>query len=203
MLLSRNEIRMARKNGTIVIDPFREAQLNTASYDVTLGKWVARYNQNLGGLAVNVCEDPAKMYQIYEYPDGFELKPGERVLAHTNEIVGGRQRGGFACTTALQATSTAARIGLSVCQCAGWGDIGFVNRWTLELQNHSPRKLRLPVGMVLGQIVFYDVEPVSGKTYDQEGRYQHEGDLWVPEMMLPKPAKVVPQDDRVIGSPDQ
>lgn len=152
---------------------------------------------------------------ITETARGFYLAAGERVLAHSREIAGGRlvevreieQVGAHrvprirrhAVTTEIHATSTAARIGLSVCQCAGWGDVGYLAPWTLELHNHSPRSLWIPVGAVLAQVSFDEVEPIlEGTSYEVKGSYQQEADprailaAWKPEMMLPKRLKVRP-----------
>jgi dCTP deaminase len=104
-------------------------------------------------------------------------------------------------TTHLQATSTAARVGISICQCAGWGDVGFVSPWTFEIQNHAPRAIFLPVGVVLAQVCFHEVEPIlDGTSYEKAGSYQTASadDVkaarasWRPEMMLPKKMKVRP-----------
>src|SRR5690348_8641441 len=48
---------------------------------------------------------------------------------------------------------------ISVMQCAGWGDIGYVNRWTMEITNNSRHySIPLVVGRRCAQIVFFDSE---------------------------------------------
>jgi dCTP deaminase len=82
--------------------------------------------------------------------------------------------GAIAVTTAMHATSTAARIGLTVCACAGWGDVGFQLPWVIELQNMSPRAMWIPVGAVLAQVSFHRVTPVlDGTGYDVKSSYQN------------------------------
>jgi dCTP deaminase len=155
---------------------------------------------------------------------GFYLAAGERVLARSREIAGGCQiaptvskaRCGctpmpgsvpqrcknyhgpaVAVTTSLHATSTAARIGIHVCACAGWGDVGFLSPWIYELQNMAPRALWIPVGAVLAQVSFHKVSPIlDGTSYEQIGSYQAKQDVettlqtWRLKDGLPKFLKV-------------
>jgi dCTP deaminase len=226
--LSSTDILRHREIGSVVIDEFRKAAVNTNSYDVTLGPNVARYVDPRrvvqGGVVDLRTIDPSNLFMLQKSDDGHLLRPGERVLAHTNEIAGGcmvacpackatgRKARWFKCskcwgegrvavTTDMAATSTAGRLGLSVCQCAGVGDVGFLDIWTLELQNHSPLPLFLPVGLTLGQVLFSRVTPPeSGTTYDITGRYaQAPGRTpamtraeWTPIRMLPRRVKVYP-----------
>lgn len=179
MPLNADEIK-ARLGNEIVIEPFHEGQLNTVSYDVTLGDHIARYARR----TTVVVYDGTIPFVLEHDPIAHFLSPGERVLGHTREAIGGRHN----VTTELRATSTAARIGVTICQCAGWGDVGYISRWTLEITNNTPYGLYLPVGAVLGQIVFHEVAPLSDKDYAKDGRYN--APKWRPEDMLPKKGKV-------------
>jgi dCTP deaminase len=229
-LLSNTDILRHMQSGAVVIEPFNARSLNNVSYDLTLGDTVMRYKPDAGVVDLSV-DDPAEMFVPHRALRVGNAKPahllcsGERVLAHSREIAGGRQvtcqvcagtgkehhvfppaagvcpackgRKVVAVTTHLQATSTCARIGLSVCQCAGWGDVGYVSPWTLEVQNHSPRDLWIPVGAVLAQVCFHEVEPIiDGTSYEQGGGYQQSANVdviratWTPAKMLPKKLKV-------------
>jgi len=113
------------------------------------------------------------------------LSPGETILAHTNEFIGGRNF----ITTMMKARSSMGRCGVAVCKCAGWGDISYFNRWTMEITNSSDATIVLPVGSRVAQIIFlYSDYPE--KIY--KGKYQDSTDIealiskWSPEMMLPK-----------------
>jgi len=45
----------------------------------------------------------------------------------------------------------------SFIQCAGWGDVGYINRWTMEITNNSRfYAIPLVVGRRIAQIVFFD-----------------------------------------------
>ena len=81
------------------------------------------------------------------------VRPGDTILAHTIEIVGGRN--GF--TTSMRARSSIGRSCMSVCKCAGVGDVGYIARWTMEITNHSHATIELPVGLRVAQILFYEV----------------------------------------------
>src|SRR4030042_4461038 len=116
------------------------------------------------------------------------LKPGENILGHTEEFIGGNLK----ITTSMQARSSLGRSGVTVCRCAGWGDPGYINRWTMEITNNSrEHPVILVVGRRVAQIVFWEVEPV-GDSYSVRGKYQRETDLeslkrlGKPEDMLPR-----------------
>jgi dCTP deaminase len=119
------------------------------------------------------------------------LRPGETILAHTAEFIGGRN-----CIVAkMYARSSLGRNFVEVCKDAGWGDVGYFNRWTMEVTNNSQHfTIPLVVGRRIGQIVFYEVEPLK-ETPDyvrEGGKYQKSQDIeevkkmWKPEMMVPQ-----------------
>ena len=117
------------------------------------------------------------------------LAPGETILAHTNEFIGGRDH----ITTMMKARSSVGRSFIGVCKCAGWGDVGFINRWTLEITNYSVDYwIPLVVGRRIAQIVFFDTGPILGIDYAVQGKYQTSDMLsdlqknWKPEDMLPR-----------------
>jgi deoxycytidine triphosphate deaminase len=91
--LSSTDILRHREIGSVVIDEFRKAAVNTNSYDVTLGPNVARYVDPRrvvqGGVVDLRTIDPSNLFMLQKSDDGHLLRPGERVLAHTNEIAGG------------------------------------------------------------------------------------------------------------------
>ena len=82
---------------------------------------------------------------------------------------------------------------IEVCKCAGWGDVGFTNRWTMEITNNSRfYTIPLVVGRRIAQIVFFHVGPVLKNDYTVTGKYQKTADVkkmkkeWNPLSMLPK-----------------
>ena len=117
------------------------------------------------------------------------LAPGETVLGHTQEFIGGRDH----ITTMMKARSSLGRSFIEVCKCAGWGDVGYTNRWTMEITNNSSRYyIPLVVGRRIAQIVFFETGPILASGYAKKGKYQSEGTVaqlkkhWKPEMMLPR-----------------
>lgn len=182
MILGNKAIIDACESGEIIITPFITQNLQTSSYDVTLGDWTARYSED----DRKAFNDPWSLKQD-TYQKGITLYPGECVLGHTNEFIGGRNN----ITTMLKARSTIWRHFISICSCAGWWDVGYINRWTLELKNNSNNPIHLDHGMRIGQIVFMRVEGVDSD-YTDKWQYQIEKDIeeiinsWKPDQMIPK-----------------
>lgn len=215
MALSDRKILEHKKEGTIVIEPFKRENLATSSYDVTLGEWFFReqpskYNHSLYNIWSEAhtrhvwgADNPERAvvasaaFKKYKFEwDGISpndkvimLRPGETILAHTNEFIGGRDT----VTTMMKARSSMGRNFIEVCKCAGWGDVGYVNRWTMEITNNSKNYIiPLVVGRRIAQIVFFETGPILAKDYAATGKYQTSTDIkqlkksWRPEMMIPR-----------------
>jgi hypothetical protein len=83
---------------------------------------------------------------------------------------------------------------IEVCKCAGWGDVGYVNRWTMEITNNSRYySIPLVVGRRIAQIVFFDTDgTLNNGCYTDKGKYQITRDIeqmklqWRPTDCLPK-----------------
>lgn len=204
--------------GTVVIDPFDISQLNTSSYDVRIGKYYFRKNPRA---FVHKMYSPYSASDISEMwgdpieakpainafselgqkvPDGvldedlvIILGPGEHILCHTIEFIGGRD----VVTTHMQARSSVGRQDIVVCRDAGWGDVGYFNRWTMEVGNDN---LYQPTFLIIGtrvaQIVFSYTGGILDSDYSVTGNYQNTDKLeelkanWNPTLMLPKPLSV-------------
>ncbi len=181
MLLSDRRILEEMERSNIVIDPFDPQQLGTNSYDVRLGEWYFEPNRNLLVVDFTREEDTRAFWgEPQQAGDGvIAIRPGDTILCHTQEVVGGTN--GF--TTSMRARSSIGRSCLSVCKCAGVGDVGYIARWTMEITNHSHATVVLPVGLRVAQILFYEVG-VTRKTY--AGKYGQESTPWSPLDMLPK-----------------
>ena len=106
-VLSDVDILNERTNGHIIIDPFNKNNLANGSYDVRLGEYYYRVNPSIKIL------NPWNEHQIKEYWMGpnvaevveennaenlglkkgdkfIKIKPGELILAHTEEFIGGK-----------------------------------------------------------------------------------------------------------------
>lgn len=218
---SNSEILQARIDGSIVIDPFTPENVNGSSVDVRLGEYfyTIRDKNELKPALFNPY-DPEHVEHHFEGPHKAKtveeligslairnlknlelssraifLQPGQRILGHTEEFIGIKPPG----TTSMQARSTVGRLGVNVCQDAGWGDPGYINRWTMEIyNNNSLDPIILAVGTRIAQLVFFHTGAVRGEYSNLSGNYQDStaDDIesikhsWVPTMMLPKPLKV-------------
>lgn len=196
-MLVDHEIKSERHLSNIHIEPFNADQLNSNSYDVKLGRWFCiQQDANhklshphlhyLKGLALGqvtfiLSASPASV--MWTDPielENYTISPGETILAHTEEVIGGVR----SITTEMRAKSTVGRSGIEVCKCAGLGDVGFVSRWTMEITNNSLMPVLLIPGVRIAQIIFFTTK-VPHKSY--KGRYG-QGE-WTPQDMLPKPSK--------------
>ena len=215
MALSDTRILEEMKKGDIVISPFEAGHLATSSYDVTLGEYFFReqppkYNHALyniwskehtehvwGANKVERAVYAKEAFKKYNFDfDGIRpddkvivLRPGETILAHTQEFIGGKDH----ITTMMKARSSLGRNFIEVCKCAGWGDVGYINRWTMEITNNSKNYIiPLVVGRRIAQIIFFETGPIAARDYASSGKYASSTDVkklqkeWKPDMMLPK-----------------
>lgn len=190
------DVRRAIASGEIVVDPFDERCLGSDTYDVRLGKWYFCESSEEG--RADNCRlfydvrDARDVERVWEGPyksvDQIWLAPGETILAHTQEFIGARS--GY--TTRMSSRSSIGRSMLGMCKCAGRGDVGYFNRWTMEITSFARHHhVVLHVGMRVAQIEFLPVGPTT-KPYGARGKYQDGFDLerlkreWRPEMMLPR-----------------
>lgn len=215
---SNKQIKAAIAEGHIVFYPYIAEHIAGSSVDVTLGNWYYRTERPSEGGFYN----PFDKYSVDDYFSGalkaevhsdwakkhgrvpFEnipldqaiivLRPGERILAHTHEFIGIKAPG----TSTMQARSTWGRNGIAVCLDAGWGDPGYINRWTMEIYNMNQHEsVVLPVGERIAQLVFYETGEVDQEYKNLSGKYQPAtaDNLqsivreWEPEQMLPRAYK--------------
>lgn len=215
---SNIEILSAINSDHIVIRPFIKGNLAGSSYDVTLGEWYYKTERQTQKGMYNPF-DPVDVNRYFDGPHRatihskwatennrllftnipanhpiIVLGPGERILAHTHEFIGIKAPG----TSTLQARSTWGRNGVAVCLDAGWGDPGYINRWTMEVYNMNQHDaVVLPVGERVAQMVFYHTGPVKSEYAMLSGKYQNAAQHniksiisnWSPELMLPRAYK--------------
>ncbi len=215
MALSDQKILREIKSGDIIIHPFNPANLSTSSYDVTLGPyyfqeqhrskhhhniyniWSQEHTEYIWGKSPLRAEKAKLVFQKYNFDwkgispqdEVILIEPGETLLCHTNEFIGGKNH----ITTMMKARSSMGRSFIEVCKCAGWGDVGYINRWTMEITNNSQRyAIPLVVGRRIAQIVFFETGPILEKDYSTSGKYQSSNSIkdleknWSPNQMLPR-----------------
>lgn len=214
MALSDRRILEEMKKGDIIISPFKKQNLGTSSYDLCLGEYFFPeqppkhfknifniYDQTdterIWGTEAKKAVKAKEAFKHYKFdyvgidPDDrvIILEPGETILAHTEEFIGGRKH----ITTMMKARSSMGRSFIEVCKCAGWGDVGYINRWTMEITNNSKKyTIPLVVGRRIAQMIFFETGPIMGKDYSETGKYNPGKNLaelkkkWKPQMMLPR-----------------
>lgn len=223
-VLSGDMIKKAREEGWVVIEPYKEERVKTSSYDISAGEWYWTTRRQHPGPRLFNPYNPGNVRKFWQGPfraktvrehltsgeyngsldekDFEELKPddsiillspGETILSHTEEYIGGKDK----VTSMMKARSSLGRIFLSVCKDAGWGDVGYFNRWTMEIHNNlNDTWLPVVVRQPIAQLVFFRVNPVENDQYSTGGSYQSAPDLaalqknWNPEMMLPRLRRV-------------
>jgi deoxycytidine triphosphate deaminase len=125
------------------------------------------------------------------------LIPIETILATTEEFIGSRVE----CTTMAKTKSTIARLGLDCFGSAGWGDIGYINRWAFPLHNRTDRIILLRPGTWIAQIIFLTVTDRELSYILKAANYQWTDDFqklireWSPLSVLPKPLTVTHLSD--------
>lgn len=216
MLLSREAIFWHLKNGSVIIEPFNVRNLKTTSYDVTLGDWFWREGHPSGRATIHNLYDEDSTKAVWHGPHQAEpaselegrlgirlanvdpddkvimLGPKETILGHTQEFIGGKD----IIVSKMYARSSMGRNFVEVCKDAGWGDVGYFNRWTMEITNNSQYySIPLVVGRRIAQMVFYEVAPLESRESDyvgEAGKYQQSQDIeevkktWNPHMMTPR-----------------
>jgi dCTP deaminase len=228
-ILSDTEI-LRELNGDVVIYPFYPTQLGPNSYDVTLGDhyykpqvgtlpeffhpengiqtiqyWGVTKGKNYGAHTASVVASKrmAERLGVSLGAKYIIIPPGHVILAHTNEFIGGRNH----ITTSLHSRSTMGRSCISICKCSGFGDIGYWNRYTLEIENHGLVPAVLTVGQRVGQIAFHRTGDVT-TSYEKRGQYQGCDTIqevvktWTPLCMIPGNAAKLIKGSSIINHLD-
>lgn len=193
MILTGEAIRDALGMGRIKIDPFKESQVNPASYDLTLGDTVRVYRA-----WVHDCHEPGKfvdgsrLYARDEVLDvrqhaetrnfriteehGWVLRPGIGYLMHTRERIWTDTY-----VPVIDGKSSLGRLFIQVHMTAGYVDPGFDGQYTLEVI--APHPIRVFPGMKFaqvrfhvpqGEIVLYDGHYVRDKAMGPVGSEAHD-----------------------------
>lgn len=174
-ILSDSAIRKAVECGDIEIDPFDPARLNPCSYDLTLGDEFAVYNEwvrmDVTSLVSARCCDGLSPIDIeidikkepkavrFQIPtEGLRLNPGVGYLMATVERIHTKKY-----VPVLDGKSSLGRLFMKVHETAGYGDVGFVGQYTLEVTVQHP--LRIYAGMRVAQMRFHTIVGEVEKPY--------------------------------------
>lgn len=159
-MLTGREILKNVLKGSISIEPFHTEQVNPNSYDIRLGSNIFAVSDSSG--------NGNYIYPVIDKKTGLNkitLDKGLLYLCSTIERVGSEK-----FIPVIDGKSTLARLGLSIHLTAGIGDIGFINKWTLEIT--TIYRIDLYIGMKIGQVYFIKPEGDVSKEFLYKGSYK-------------------------------
>ena len=165
MILSDTRILEEIAKETIKIVPYNREDLGSNSYDVHLGKDLARYvDRELDAKKHNTIEH-------FEIPEeGYVLQPHEFYLGVTLEYTETHAHVPF-----LEGKSSTGRLGIDIHATAGKGDVGFCGNWTLEISVKQP--VRVYKGMPIGQLIYFPVDGEIEVKYNEKKNAKYSGQI--------------------------
>lgn len=152
-MYSSTDILREIANGNIIISVFDPTRLGPNSYDVLLGRYFFEV----------IWEKDGPWYigpKEYKSGDIVYVPVGGTLLAMTADVIGTKGK----VVAQMKSRSTTGREGLAVCKCAGLGDVGYYNHWTMELTAFTSQgRPFVRVGDRIAQITFEETksEPVT------------------------------------------
>lgn len=162
-MLTGDEIINYVNKGDIFISNFNRDKVNPNSYNLTLNNTLKVYD--LGPNEYLDIKQPPKTKALTIPEDGLVLYPGFLYLGSTNEKT--------ACNDlipCIDGRSSIGRLGIFTHVTAGFGDIGFHGKWTLEITVVHPVKIY--PNMEICQIYFY--KPDGETKIQYHGKYQYQ-----------------------------
>ncbi len=176
MILTGQEIKR-HLGDSIIIDPFDESQVNPNSVNLRLHDELLVYEE-----LVLDMKKPSRVRRISIPPEGLVLAPHQLYLGRTVERT---ETHNF--VPMIEGRSSIGRLGLFVHVTAGFGDVGFVGYWTLEMFAVQP--MRIYAGVPICQIYYHAV--VGKITEYQSEKYQNNRDIQ-PSLLF---KELAPQQD--------
>ena len=180
MILTGSQI-LAELGNRIEIQPFNINQLNSNSYNLKLHDELLVYKEKTLDMKI-----PNPFDRIHIPETGLLIMPGRLYLGRTAERT--ETRG---LVPMIEGRSSIGRLGISVHETAGFGDIGFCGYWTFEISCIQP--VIIYPNVEICQIYYHEVKDdhhrvvgtYDGTTYDtskildiySEGKYQNNTDI--------------------------
>lgn len=163
-ILTGKEIIRAVESGEIEISDFSLDRIGPNSYDLYTDNKYRFYNRKEGKPIDPKNPDTYISVEKSIPSRGMVIYPGELILVsssdriHTNKYV-----------PMITGRSSIGRLGLSIHQEAGFGDIGFDGHWTFQITTIYP--IRIYPKMRIAQLYFLTAEGNTEIQYN--GRYNH------------------------------
>ena len=162
-ILTGAEIEKEIRKKRIYISDFETNRLNPNSYNLRCGDSVTVYRDITHiDMKKTATYDKVDTFSISNQ-DGFMLRPGMLYLISTQEIVKTDHY-----VPLITGRSSLGRLGISIHQEAGFGDIGYNGKWTLQLKVTYPTKIYPYIQ--IAQIYF--ITPRGSVKFLYNGRYQ-------------------------------
>lgn len=165
-MLTGSKIKEEFYNGNILCDHFNETRINPNSYNLLIGKTYKMLSNYYYS-----SKNPIDLKEEIKYTDtitledsGLILLPNYLYLIPTYEALGSNHY-----VIMITGRSSAGRVGLSVHHEAGFGDIGYYGKWTLQVSVMFPTKI-YPM-MPLAQAYF--ITPTGDTNIKYHGKYQN------------------------------
>lgn len=151
MILNKEKIKEAVKSKEIIIDPFDDDLLKSASYTFLLGNKMRKLKP------VEFIDSRTKIQEFEEFEmgkDGYLLKPGEFIICHTKERL--KLSDTIACFLSMKGSP--AQIGLDALTCEMFCEPGSEGGWEgklmLETTNNGPYPIKLFLGIKIIKGIF-------------------------------------------------
>lgn len=151
MLSDRNILELQGKMELIY--PFHYDQLQPCSYDVRLSDDLKTVRGK----------------QISLKHNDYVLNPNEFILGSTFEKV----KLPSTVSAFFDGKSGLGRKGIGTHITAGFIDAGFEGNVTLEIKNNSDKQFRLSEGMLIGQLIFFELKSECMRPYGSDGLNNH------------------------------
>jgi dCTP deaminase len=165
VIVSDRSLKKLLADGTIVVQPLEEQQIQPASVDLRLGGHFLKVDEN----SMEAIALDRELEYIEFKQEEIIIPPHSFLLAVTRETI----RLPDNITAFVEGRSSIGRIGLFI-QNAGWVDPGFTGTITLELYNANRLPIRLTSGRRICQIVFAFMDGPADSPY--RGKYQNQRD---------------------------
>lgn len=178
-MLTGKAIKEAVLNKDIIITDYDEKRVNPNSYNMRLDPKLKVYRRNIFRPYLDMKErNPYK--EIIIPPGGLLLKPNRLYIGSTIEYNFTNK-----FIPMINGRSSAGRLGLSIHITAGFGDIGFGGKWTLEITVVEP--LIVYPGEEICQVCWF--VPHGNTSMQYNGRYDGQMEATTSRFYLPKEEK--------------